>query len=537
MPATNSLLQEGRYRIGHVFPNAGNNCVYEAYDTVSETNVVVKEVPSVFGGQSNDIKDEARSLTGIDHDSLLRVTDFFSETGKRYLVMEWVDGDDLFQLLERNANPFPLSDVTAWADQLLDAVNYLHSFQSGIVHADICPANINLSSTGRIKLQAFGIANHSEVDFNTTISASTGIAEEINYSPLEKIWSGLDAASQKVIISRYDERSERILKEPLDARSDIYSIGATLYHLMTARRPIDALERSIEILEGKADPLLSPNKIDKTVPPEISDVIMKAMEIKREYRFDSAAIMRQVLKTAVIRVKEREALEARAERAEEPTPVKTAAAFDESFDDDLLGIHTPPSSMDDGSDMQTAKLEPNTSQPKNDPVEGQATIRPAETEKAAVAEPPPAIFETQSKAAPDNDVSFLEPEAKSGSKFSLPIAAAAAVVVIAAAIGGWFMLSSGSSETPRPAEVKSSNPSMPNTQPDSRIETPDAVKNAPTTASTSESEPAVPVATAPDTSVRTVQRPSTKQKTPERPTAKPVPQKKQVTVDDLINDN
>ena len=262
---------------------------------------------------------QAKVLTEINHDSILHVRDYFSEIGRQYLVMELVEGDDLQALLNRQKSCFPVSDVTGWADQLLDALNYLHNYRTPIIHRNIRPENIKLDSNGKIKLMAFGVNGDGEVQVQSGDTEGSGIA----YSPLEQIWNGLDAASQKVIISKYDDRSERILKEDLDARSDIYSLGATLYHLVTARLPVDSLERSIEILEGRPDPLRSPNKIDPNIAPEISDVIIKAMEIKREYRFDSAAIMRQVLRTALVRVKEREAEDAR-EHEEAANDIKLA---------------------------------------------------------------------------------------------------------------------------------------------------------------------------------------------------------------------
>lgn len=322
MPATNALLQEGRYRINNEFPHEGSGTVYDAYDTVSETNVIVKEIPVKLNkvatiSQRENVNiafaDQAKVLTEIQHDSLLHIRGYFSEIGRQYLVMESVDGDDLQALLDRQKSCFPVSDVANWADQVLDALNYLHTFKTPIVHRNIRPENIKLNSNGKIKLMSLGFAD-GDAQVNTANAENGSDGPGIAYSPLEQLWNGLDAASQKVITNKYDERSERILKEDLDARSDIYSLGATLYHLITARVPVDSLERSIEILEGRPDPLRSPNKVDPNIPPEISDVIFKALEIKREYRFDSAAIMRQVLKTALVRVKERETEEALEEK-------------------------------------------------------------------------------------------------------------------------------------------------------------------------------------------------------------------------------
>lgn len=318
MPATNELLQEGRYRINQQFASDGEDAVYEAYDTVRDTNVVVKEIPFKLNkvttlSQQETMKQQfatqAKVLTEIKHDSLMHVHDFFADFDRHYLVMEAVEGDDLKQLLDRNKSAFAISDVLEWADQLLDALNYLHTYKPPIIHQNIKPENIKLGPDGKIKLFAFGLTDGSDTKVSTSLAPDD--QENIRYSPLELIWQSLDPASQKVITNSYDERSERILKEPADARSDIYSLGATLYHLVTAREPIDALERSIEILEGKPDPLKEPSKLDPRIPSEISDVLVKALEIKRENRYDSAVIMRQVLRAAVARVQEREEAEAR----------------------------------------------------------------------------------------------------------------------------------------------------------------------------------------------------------------------------------
>ncbi|MEP7214147.1 MAG: protein kinase [Acidobacteriota bacterium] len=325
MPATNELLQEGRYRINHQIPLDGKSNVYEAYDTVRDANVVVKEINVQLNrvataARQESIKVEfasqAKTLTEIEHESLLHVHDYFTETGRQYLVMESVDGDDLAELLERNKSAFAVSDVTEWADQILDALNHLHTFKPPIFHRNVRPQNVKLSSAGKIKLLAFGLAESDEARPNTSLKEGSS-DPAINYSPLELIWDGLDAASQKVIANSYDDRSERLLKEPADARSDIYSLGATLYHLVTGRTPVDPLERSIEMLDGNADPLQPPHEVDSKIPIELSEVLMRSLEIKRENRFDSAVIMRQVVRTAMVRAHERETEFTQSEEARE----------------------------------------------------------------------------------------------------------------------------------------------------------------------------------------------------------------------------
>lgn len=330
MPATNELLQEGRYRISQSSTHNGEEKIFEAYDTVRNTNVVVREIPVKLNrvttvSQRESLQmafaNQAKALTEIEHESLLHVHDFFSEIDRQYLVMEAVEGENLSELLASRNKPFSVPEVTNWADELLDALNYLHSRKPAIIHRNISPDNLKLHPSGKIKLIGVGVESGADGEFG---SGSTADSENLRYSPMEQIWPGLDPASQKVITNSYDDRSERILKQPLDERSDIYSLGATLYFLITGVEPVDPIERSIEILEGKLDPLREPAKVDARIPSEISDVLMKSLEIKRENRYDSAMIMRQVLKTAIKRVEEREEEENR-EQTEAAEIIRQAA--------------------------------------------------------------------------------------------------------------------------------------------------------------------------------------------------------------------
>lgn len=319
MPATTGLLQDGRYRIDHPISESSNCSVFQAYDTVSDSKVVVKEIAvrlskvttlSQQEGLKLAFSNHAKLLAEVKHPALVRVNDYFSEIGRQYLVLESIEGDDLQSLISQIKKPFSLAEVADWADRILDGLHYLHNLSEPIIHKNVQPRNLRLFSDGNVKLLAHGTGTE-EPTLNTSISEDTIENAILNFSPLELIWDGLDSASQKVILGDYDERSERVLKSPPDARSDIYSVGATLYFLLTARMPVDPLERSIEILEGNPDPLKSPHKVDPSIPTEVSDVIMRAMEIKRESRFDSAVIMRQVLRTSFVKIQERAAQEAR----------------------------------------------------------------------------------------------------------------------------------------------------------------------------------------------------------------------------------
>lgn len=319
MPATTSLLQNGRYSIEQEISSQENRLRFEAVDTKDESRVSIVEVPLnlpkvVTASQREALAAEFRAtaerLASFDHNLAVPVRSYFTEAGRNYLVCDRVEGVDLASELAGQNEPLSLPRVAAWADAMLNVLNAMHNLRPPMVHGGVRPENLVLLPDDRIRLNMAAVLAGDE---RRAGSSQTPLA----YAPLEQIWSGLDAASQKVIISKYDESSEKILKQPLDAKSDLYSLGAALYHLLTGQLPLDAMERSIEMIEGHRDPLQPPNKLDPAIPVEVSDVVMKAMEVKREYRFDSAAIMRQVLKTALVRVKEREAEEALIERVEQ----------------------------------------------------------------------------------------------------------------------------------------------------------------------------------------------------------------------------
>ena len=314
MLAINEVLRE-RYRIIKQLGHGGMGAVYEAQDNVFDTTVALKEIlidltrittPKQQQIVRSAFEREAKILAMVKHEAFPHVRDYFIEADSQYLVMELVDGEDLGSLLEKRQSPFPLANVLYWTDLLLDALDYLHTLNPPIIHRDIKPQNLKLTSRGKIKLLDFGIAKGADSGQSTTITNQTFVAATLNYSPLEQILRVLDPTFQEVITQRFDEKSVRAMNQVADARSDLYALGATLYHLLTARLPIDALKRTMEVWAGKPDPLEHPTKVNPEIPNEIADWIMMAMEIEHDKRFATAVEMHGALQKALEGEKSRE---------------------------------------------------------------------------------------------------------------------------------------------------------------------------------------------------------------------------------------
>src|SRR5580765_387639 len=297
MLSSNQVLNQGRYRIIDQFGSYEAGRLYEAYDTVSNTKVVLRESAGQLGkvataAQIENFKAsfaaDAKRLTSVEHPSILKVTDYFSEIDRQYLVMESCEGSDLASLVSGEEKAPSMSDILKWGDQLLDGLHYLHTQSPAIVHQAVSPRNARLSSNFKVKLLVSGESQESEALDSEAATDDSDLA----YKALEQLWLGLDSASRKMIANSFGEKSEGILRQALDARTDIYSVGATIYFLLTKTEPTDSLARYLEILDGSDDPLQHPHEIDSSIPEDLSKLLMKSLELKREERFSSAAEMR-----------------------------------------------------------------------------------------------------------------------------------------------------------------------------------------------------------------------------------------------------
>jgi serine/threonine protein kinase len=266
-----TILQE-RYRIVRQLGRGGMGAVYEAEDERLGITVALKETLSTEAGRRKQFEHEARLLAGMQHPALPRVSDHFVEGYRAFLVMEFIGGVDLARIIAQQPGPFPRECVIAWADQLLDALMYLHSRDRQVIHRDIKPHNLKLTAAGQIALLDFGLAKAQQADSSIT-SSRAFFGYTRHYAPLEQI---------------QDQHT--------DPRSDIYALGATLYHLLTGTKPPDAVVRATALVNGEPDPLKPADKIHAAVGSQIAAILNKAMAQKPEDRFANAGDFREALR-------------------------------------------------------------------------------------------------------------------------------------------------------------------------------------------------------------------------------------------------
>jgi serine/threonine protein kinase len=259
-----------RYKIREVVGQGGMGCVYLAEDLRLSGRLCAlkavyyeKNLPDDVIKQTREqFEREATVLARLDHPNLPKVSDFFSDQDRDYLVMDFVPGDDLRTLmLEEKKRGVFLDErkVLNWASQIADALIYLHGQNPAILHRDIKPSNIKLTPNGIIKLVDFGLVKIL-VSGEKTITVVHGHGSAY-YTPLEQY--GGDTGHT-------------------DPRSDVYSFGATLYHLLTNNPPLEARQRFL-------DPTLELplREINNKISPRTERAILLAMGVHPAERLQS----------------------------------------------------------------------------------------------------------------------------------------------------------------------------------------------------------------------------------------------------------
>lgn len=272
-----TVLRE-RYEIVALIGRGGMGAVYEAHDrrlpgrrcAVKEIHLPVDLSPAVTAQAREQFQREARTLARLDHPNLPKVSDYFSTGERDYLVMDYVPGRNLHHIVQEAARRGQFLDeaqVADWARQLGDALAYLHRQDPPVIHRDLKPANVKLTPDGQVKLVDFGLVKPVDPDDPRTLTSVRGLGS-LPYLPLEQ-YADVEGHT--------------------DVRSDLYALGATLYHLLTGQAPPGAQKRFLE-----PESLTPPRQINPAISPAAEAAILAAMALHPSQRPPSIEVWQRL---------------------------------------------------------------------------------------------------------------------------------------------------------------------------------------------------------------------------------------------------
>ena len=272
-----SMKRAGNYTLVRKLGDGGFATVYLAQHTVLEKKAAVKLLLSEWLEEADVVTrffDEARTMESVSqHPNIVKIIDIATKEKCQeeglppYFIMEYLEGKSLEELM-KSSDGFSLEEIVRIMDSALSALQYCHDH--GVVHRDIKPSNFMMDADGNVKLTDFGIAKAAE---NTS-----------------KTGEGLTLGS-----TDYMSPEQALGKRDLDYRSDIYSLGVTLYQLVCDRLPFIADSANAVALKHIQEKPIPPIELNGEVPRRLNNIILKAMEKEREHRFQSCNEMKAEL--------------------------------------------------------------------------------------------------------------------------------------------------------------------------------------------------------------------------------------------------
>lgn len=259
----------GRYELIQMVGEGGMSFVYKALDKVLDRIVAVKVLKDEFARDRNFVekfRTEALSAARISHPNIVNIFDVGQDGDAYYIVMEYVDGKTLHDII-RDYAPLPVDKAVDIAIMICDGIHHAH--EKGVIHRDIKPHNILVTEHGIVKVADFGIARAMS---KSTITYGNNIVGSVHYiSP------------------------EQAKGEPITRTTDIYSLGCVLYEMLTGHVPFQAESPITIALKHIHDEPLSPRSLNPAIPMAIEGIILKAMEKVPSHRFATALEMRNAL--------------------------------------------------------------------------------------------------------------------------------------------------------------------------------------------------------------------------------------------------
>jgi len=263
----------GRYEIIARIGGGGMAVVYKAYDTLLQRNVAVKVLREQFVHDEEFIQRflrEARSAASLSHPNVVSIYDVGQDDDTHYIVMEYIEGGTLNDIIKERA-PLQPEEAVRFASQICDALDHAHL--NGIIHRDIKPHNILISKNGRIKVTDFGIARAATSSGLTQTGAVLGSVHYFSPEHAKGVQQG--------------------------EKSDIYSLGAVLYQMVTNRLPFPGDSPISVALKHLQEEIEEPRAINPLIPQSVENIILKAMRKDPEERYVSAKEMLQDLETCL----------------------------------------------------------------------------------------------------------------------------------------------------------------------------------------------------------------------------------------------
>ncbi|MBI5945425.1 MAG: SUMF1/EgtB/PvdO family nonheme iron enzyme [Chloroflexi bacterium] len=265
MLTKDQVLNE-RYRIQAVLGQGSIGTLYKARDERSQRDCAIREKLQKSGEAPKDFIPETGTLINLDHPHLGHVTDYFTIPNQgQYLVMDFVDGIDLGAVLTKSRGPLPVEQSVTWIRQVCDALIYMHSQNPPLIHGDIKPSNIRITPQGNAVLVDFGLKRF----FNDDTKNIAGMRRVTQHFAAPELYGTSDP----------------------DSRSDIYSLGVTLFCMLTYRVP----PISVDILAGNAKASPPAKTINPSIPDSVNSALHRAMQLRRSGRQKTLAEFKSAL--------------------------------------------------------------------------------------------------------------------------------------------------------------------------------------------------------------------------------------------------
>ncbi len=408
-----------RYRIDAMLGQGGMSAVYKATDPNLKRVVAIKLIHAHLSDDVMFIKrfeEEAAAVASLRHPNIVQVFDFNVDNGVYYMVLEFIPGETLQDRLRRLNQPgrlLPIQDALKFTINICDALQYAH--QRGMVHRDIKPANIMLDIHNQSILMDFGIVKIVGGDSHTATGAVVGTARYM--SP------------------------EVIRAEVPDGRADIYSLGVTLFEMLSGRPPYMADSAMTLMMMHLNDPVPDPRTLRAEVPQQVVDILIKAMAKDREARYHSAAEFAAALKSALALVNDGSATGVETQSPAASTAAPVSAAAPPTAAEPLPA----PAFTDSGISAPQPQPAPVSTPPVTPPAP--VASYPTQYNAAPVTPPPPSAQYTPPPAYTPPPPSAQYPSPAAAPKKGFPvtwIAGIALLVIVCLAVvgGGGAMLAS-----------------------------------------------------------------------------------------------